>query len=499
LRVLFAACEIAGCAKTGGLADVAAALPRALAEHSVHIAVIMPLYHSARRSGSIHDTGLRLQVPVGERTFEGAIWRGMLPGCGVPAFFIEQKAFFDRNDAGGRYLYQHVADGVMRDYADNSARFIFFSRAILEAIRLLDFWPDVLHLNDWQTALAAVYLREVYDRQGPYELRPRYQELRTALTIHNVAYQGIFWKHDMPLTGLPWRLFNHDQLEFYDHLNFLKGGIVYANVMNTVSPTYAQEIQTPYYGCGLQGVLRARQTRLFGIVNGVDYSVWNPATDPHLAARYDVASFDSGKAQCKAALQRDFGLAEESHTPLFSLISRLVDQKGIDLLIAIIPQLLASGAQLVVLGHGDPYYHHALANLQRRHPGRLAVAFEVDEPLAHQVEAGADIFLMPSRYEPCGLNQLYSLKYGTVPIVRATGGLADTVTDATPATLTAGTATGFTFLAQTPAAFFETCQRAMQMLRDQPLLWQQVQRTGMAQDWSWNRSAEEYIRMYRSA
>jgi len=495
---LYAASEVAGFAKTGGLADVAASLPLALTELGVDIAVIMPLYSVIRRKASIANAGLPFSVPVGERMVNGALWRGLLPHSSVPIYFIEQPDFFERDDAArGRGIYQHLdGNGRMLDYGDNCARFVFFSRAILEAVRLLDFWPEVLHVNDWHCALAPVYLREIYDRQANRDLRPRYQRLRTLLTIHNIAYQGIFSKDEMPVTGLPWRLFNFEHLEFHDHINFLKGGIVSAEIVNTVSPTYAREIQTPYFGCGLQGSLRMKRNPIQGVVNGVDYSVWNPAIDPHLASVYDAASLPTGKAICKAALQRCLGLAVQPHAPLMAMIARLVDQKGIDLLTPIVPALLDLGAQIVVLGNGDAKYQNALTRLQRSRPESMAVVLGADEDLAHAIEAGADMFLMPSRYEPCGLNQLFSLKYGTVPIVRATGGLADTVVDATPENLAAGNATGFVFRAQAAPAFLEVCERAIVMYRERQAEWAALQRIGMAQDWSWKRSAAEYVKLY---
>ncbi len=362
----------------------------------------------------------------------------------------------------------------------------------------------MLHNNDWQTGLAPAYLREEYRRRLPADLRARYARIRTLFTIHNLAYQGLFWHWDMPLTGLDWRLFNFQQLEFYGKVNFLKTGIVFSDAITTVSPTYAREIQTPYYGCGLEGVLAERRDRLTGIVNGVDYSVWNPATDPHLAANYDLDTVVEKKPICKAALQRRFRLPERPKIPLLGIVSRLVEQKGIHLVGKTADFWLNpsrgegadGGAQLVVLGEGDPVYHRILKDLQARHPDRLGLHLGFDEILAHQIEAGADIFLMPSEYEPSGLNQLYSLKYGTVPVVRSTGGLADTIVDATDANLAAGRATGFSFLANNPQTFRTTVQRALEMYRRHPDRWLQLMKAGMRQDWSWDRSAAEYEKLY---
>jgi starch synthase len=500
VRCLYAASEVAGFAKTGGLADVAGSLPRALAERGVECAVIMPLYRAIRAANTpLENTGRTITVPVGPRLMTGSILRGKLPHSQVPIYFIDHPDYFDRDDpARGTGLYQFTApDGSKRDYPDNCERFVFFSRAVLEAMRALDFWPDIIHCNDWQTGLVPVYLREIYQASSQPQ-RAEYLACRALLTVHNLAYQGVFWHLDMPMTGLPWRLFNYEQLEFYGRLNFLKGGIVYADSVTTVSPMYAREIQTPYFGCGLHNVLARRSRELHGIVNGVDYQVWNPAADPHIPARYTVENVQQGKAACKSALQRYYGLPEKPHTPLLGMVSRLVDQKGLDLLARSAHALLQHDVQMVVLGEGEPVYHSMLTELRGRFPGRVGVSIAQDEKLAHQIEAAADIFLMPSQFEPCGLSQLYSLKYGTVPLVRATGGLADTVVDATGENLQAGTATGFAFLPYTPAAFLETVHRALCVYCEQPERWLALQRTGMNQDWSWSRSAAEYERLYRS-
>ena len=296
---------------------------------------------------------------------------------------------------------------------------------------------------------------------------------------------------------MPWSLFNHEELEFHGHINFLKGGIVFADSITTVSPMYSREIQTPYYGCGLHGVLAQRSHDIHGIVNGVDYRIWDPAVDPHLAANYDANHVQQGKAACKKALQNHYQLPEKPRLPLLGMVSRLVDQKGLDLLGQSANALLQHDLQLVVLGEGDPKYHAMLLELRKRYPGRVGVKIGQDEKLAHQIEGGADVFLMPSQYEPCGLNQLYSLKYGTVPLVRATGGLADTVVDATAQNLASGRATGFAFLPYTPAAFLETVHRALCLYCDHPERWPALQQTGMRQDWSWDRSAAEYEKLYR--
>jgi starch synthase len=498
LRILVAAPEVVGFAKTGGLADVTGALPAALARRGHQCAVLLPLYRCCR-AAALEATEHAFQVPVGGRAIRGRLWRSTLPGSEVPVWLVEQPEYFERDDpALGRGLYQlSVAGGSRRDYADNSARFAFFCRAALEALRLIGFWPDVLHANDWQTGLIPVYLRELYDRLAEERLRLHYDRIHTLMTVHNVAYQGVFPAADLQLTGLDWRLFNHHQLEFYGRLNFLKAGLVFADLISTVSPTYAREIQTPYYGGGLHGVFTERGDRLFGIVNGVDYRAWDPATDRRLPAHFSVDAIEPGKPQCKAHLQRQQGLAVEPRTPLVGVVARLVEQKGIELILKAAPDFLGGGAQLVVLGEGDPAYQRALEELQGRFPERMRLTVGFDEGLAHRIEAGADLFLMPSLYEPSGLNQLYSMHYGTPPVVRATGGLADTVTDATPQTLAAGTATGFRFAAYSGEALAETVRRAVALYRDQPQQWRAIMVHGMRQDWSWDRSAAEYEKIYQ--
>ncbi len=513
LRLLIAASEVVGFAKTGGLADVAGSLPRALSRRGHQCTIILPLY-SCARAGKVplSPTGLSFTIPIGERRISGNLWQAKLPDSSVPVYLVEQPNYFERDDpAQGRGLYQFtLPNGQKRDYPDNSERFIFFSRAVLESMRLLDYWPDLVHNNDWQTGLVAVYLREEYSRHLPPDLRARYDRIRTVITIHNIAYQGLFWHWDMPLTGLDWRLFNYRQLEFYGRINFLKAGIVFSDLLTTVSPSYAKEIQTPYYSWGLQGVLAERRDRLFGIVNGVDYSQWDPAIDRHLTHNYNVDTVAQHKPLCKASLQRRFGLLEQPRTPLLGVVSRLVDQKGIDLVAKAAEALLAqtpvayapgspaasSGIQLVVLGEGDSVYHRMLMELKARYPDRVGIALGFDEPLAHQIEGGADVFLMPSQFEPSGLNQLYSLKYGTVPVVRATGGLADTIVDYTPDKLATGQATGFTFVPFTAAALLAAVQRALDLYHQQPDLWLRLMQNGMRQDWSWDRSAMEYEQLY---
>jgi starch synthase len=493
LSILLASSEVVGFAKTGGLADVCGYLPRALARRGHRCAVILPLYRSVRNGPiPIQPTDHYLSVPIRHQMLPARLWRSKLPDSDVDVYLVEHGELFERDDpAKGYGLYQMtLPDGRRQDYPDNCGRFVFFCRAVMEAIPYVGFAPDVLHANDWQTGLLPVYVRELYQH------RPGYQQVHTLLTIHNIAYQGVFKSWEYALTGLNWRLFNHHQLEFYGQLNFLKAGIVFADWISTVSPTYAREICTSYFGNGLEGVLNERRNRLSGIVNGVDYTTWNPATDRRIAANYDVDSVREGKALCKADLQRRFDLPQEPRTPVLGMIARLVEQKGIDLVLKAANDLMKLGVQLIVLGEGDPEYHARLTALRQRYPQQVGLKLGFDEVLAHPIESGADLYLMPSLFEPSGLNQLYSLKYGTPPIVRATGGLADTITDATDENLANGTATGFTFLAYTPAALLGAVQRALDLYRDRSDEFLKVIRTGMQEDWSWDHAAGEYEQLY---
>jgi starch synthase len=483
LNILFATTEAAPFAKTGGLADVCGALPMELARLGHRVAVMMPAFRQVRGGGwPIESTGIEIGVPVGGRTMRGRLLLGQLPGGCVPVYFVEQDRYYDRPE-----LYREKGE----DYKDNCERFVFFCRAVMESIRLLDLPLDVLHCHDWQTGLIPAYLKTAYASARGYE------NIVSLLTIHNMAYQGRFWHWDMPLTGLDWQYFNWRQMEFFGQLNLLKTGIVFADAINTVSPQYACEIQSVPLGCGLEGVLQDRRDVLCGIMNGVDYDVWSPSIDPHLAANYDDKSWQEGKAACKAALQKELGLTPSPATPLIGLIGRLADQKGWDLVAQVLPRWTREAeVQWAILGTGDPRYHELLSKLAANGSSRMAARLAFSDPLAHRIEAGADMFLMPSRYEPCGLNQLYSLKYGAAPIVRATGGLADSITSATPANLAAGVANGFSFQRYDAAALDGALRQACDFYLRQPNAWRRLVTAGMRQDWSWGRSARHYIALY---
>lgn len=483
MNILVATSEAAPFAKTGGLADVCGALPVELARRGHDVAVILPAYRVARQAGlPLEVTGVRFDIPIGNRIVGGQLLESRLPHSDVPVYLVENNDYFDRPE-----LYREAGE----DYRDNCERFVFFSRAVVESIRLLKRPVQVVHANDWQTGLVPAYLKIEYCHTHGYET------IASLFTIHNMAYQGLFWHWDMLLTGLDWKYFNYRQLEYYGKLNLLKTGIVFADTVTTVSPRYALEIQTPEQGFGLEGVLASRAGDLYGVLNGVDYREWNPEHDPHLPVRYSVENWAHGKAACKMALQREMGLPTRPEVPLLGLVGRLADQKGLDLVEEVIQRWVDSeDAQWVILGTGEPKYHELFGRLARNHPNKVAARLTFSNALAHRIEAGCDIFVMPSRFEPCGLNQLYSLRYGAVPVVRATGGLADTITDATPQNLAAGTANGFVFEEYHSSALEHALRRACNAYRHQPKVWEQLVTTGMRQDWSWARSAAIYEELY---
>ena len=483
MNILFATTEAVPFCKTGGLGDVSGSLPVELARLGHEPVVILPGFRQALASGRpIEPTGVHFEVPIGRKMVPGTFLRSSLPGGQVPVYLVQQDAYFDRPE-----LYWENG----RDYKDNCERFVFFCRATLEAIKLLDLHTELVHCHDWPTGLIPAYLKTELSGVPPYD------SLASTYTIHNIAYQGNFWHWDMELTGIDWKYFNWRQMEFFGNLNFMKTGLSFADTLSTVSPRYAQEIQTSPLGCGMEGILQFRRNDLFGILNGVDYSVWNPATDSHLNGHnYTPETFVEGKRACKESLQRELGLPQVADQPLVAMIGRLTDQKGFDLVASLINQWVpTSDIQWVLLGTGELKYHQLLSDLAAQYPSKVAVRLEFSDVLAHRIEAGADILLMPSRYEPSGLNQLYSLKYGTVPVVHATGGLADTITNLTDQTLAAGRANGFSFDQYTVGAFAATLERACQTRANQDV-WRQLVRTGMQQDWSWRKSAEQYGRLY---
>ena len=477
MRVVMLAPEVHPYAKTGGLADVMAALPPALAAAGAEVAVCAPGYRSALQAAGPVASVLRLHAPVASRMEPAEIVS--VAGAAVPTVLVCADRYFDR---AGFY-----GEGG-RDYPDNAERFAFFCRAALEWLRALDSPPDVLHLHEWQSALAPAFLR------ATASLYPELARTRTVLTLHNLAYQGRFPADQWHLLNLDARYFVPEFLEFYGEINYLKAGIVFADALTTVSPSYAAEIETPAFGEGLDGVLRRRHAALHGILNGIDDRLWDPATDAHLPYHYGAGDL-AGKARCKTALQAEMGLTRDGDAPLLGVVSRLAEQKGFDLLAAILPRLLdSSNVQLAVLGSGEQRYERWLGELAAGFPARVAARIGFDEGLAHRIEAGADLLLMPSRFEPCGLNQLYSLRYGTVPVVHATGGLNDSVVEFEPAT---GTGTGFKFTSYAADDFLDALARALRTQRE-PALWSRLIANGMAQDFSWTRSAAAYRALYQT-
>ncbi len=486
LHILIAASEAIPYAKTGGLADVAGALPLEFAKLGHDVILVLPYYRRLKDSGRSFRAVGSIRVPTLKGFVDTVIEEDVVPvderGHRIRVWAFRHDAFFDR--AG---LYQDK--GV--DYEDNLDRFAFFCRAVIEGIAYLktqySWKPDILHLHDWQTSLCAVYLKTM-DRG-----RTDVQGARTVLTLHNVGYQGIFSGAEFPRIGLSPSLFTPDTLEFHGSVNLLKGGIVFSDYLTTVSPTYAQEILTPEFGFGLDGVLKRRLSRFSGILNGIDIEVWNPNTDPYLPARYSVAD-RAGKDICKRSLQQEFRLPERD-VPLVGVIARLAFQKGSDLICEIIPDLMTQEVQLVVLGTGDQAYEARFRMLQERYPQQFGLVIGFDEGLAHRIEAGADLFLMPSRYEPCGLSQLYSLRYGTVPVVRKTGGLADTVVPLTSKNAELGKATGFHFEEITAESLLAVMQEAIAVYRDRST-WSKLIEAGMSTDVSWARSARAYDQLF---
>lgn len=473
-------------AKSGGLGDVCGALPGQLQRIGCPTTCFLPAYRTALQSGlPIQPTSIAFTIPIGNKVMACRLLETRLPRGDVLVYLIDQPHYFDRP---GLYLDQHG------EYRDNCERFCFFCRAVVEAIQRLELPVDIVHCHDWQTGLIPALISAHYN--GLSWMR----SARTVMTIHNLAYQGQFWHYDMPLTGLGWEHFHWQRMEFHGHLNLLKTGIVYADKITTVSPTYAREITTPEHGCGLDPILRQREADLVGIVNGVDYEQWNPETDPHLPVPYGPQRWREGKAQCKVALQQELGLRVDAAVPLIGIVSRLVDQKGWDLILPLLRQWVQHReVQWAILGTGEQRYEQPLRELADEHPQLLAARLEFSEALAHRIEAGSDMFLMPSRYEPCGLNQLYSLKYGTVPIVNPTGGLADTVVDATPDAIAEHRATGFYLPSYSLEGLEQALRRAVDVYQRQPPTWGRIVEQGMLQDWSWHRSAEHYRQVYLSA
>jgi len=479
MKILFATSEISPFSRAGGLADVSADLPLALARMGHEICIATPKYRQTRRvKPPLKLLNTHLEVPISWMKKTAQIYQSSLAEK-VSVYFIGRDDLYDRE---GLYGNEYG------DYQDNAERFIFFSRAVLELCLALDLRPDIIHSNDWQTGLIPVYLKTLYAHA------PSLKSTASLFTIHNLGYQGLFWHYDLHLTGLGWELFTPKALEFFGKLNLMKGGIVFADILNTVSPNYRKEILTPANGFGLEGVLKNREADLYAVLNGVDYQVWDPSRDPLLSATYTPSNLENKKV-CKANLQGLFHLKKKGELPVIAIISRFLDRKGLDLVSRIFPRLMELEIEVILMGQGLEQYQTWALEMAGKYPGFIGLEMGYNGPLAHQIQAGADILLMPSRYEPCGLDQLYALKYGTIPIVRAVGGLEDTVEEYNPQT---DQGTGFKFKEYEVEKLFQTIQRALSFYRDKPR-WKRLIQRAMNQDFSWEKSASQYESLYQKA
>lgn len=465
MNILFISSEVVPFAKTGGLADVIGALPEALAKRGHACSIILPLYKCVTKAGF---------TPELFKECDGFNLRFLKHGS-VNIYFIEKEEYYGRD---------HLYGAPQGDYPDNASRFGFFAKAVIAAITHIG-RQDILHCNDWQSSLIPLYVKNFHKD------RPEFNKTKILFTIHNMAYQGLFNKEVMPGLGLGDEFFTPGRLEFYDKLNFMKAGIIYSDAVSTVSEGYSREILTPEFGAGLDGLLKTREKDLYGIVNGVDYSIWNPATDKFLAARYSGKDL-SGKEECKKDILKECGIKYSPKRPLIGMITRFAEQKGIDLVAQGMGSIIRMGADFVILGFGDEKYNSIFSRMSLKYKGRMTALIKFDNALAHKIEAGSDMFLMPSRYEPCGLNQLYSLKYATVPVVRAVGGLEDTVENFDAA---AKKGNGFKFKDASCRGLLSTLKTAINVFKNKTL-WNALLKNCLACDYSWDSSAEKYEKLY---
>lgn len=483
MKIIMITSELSPFAKTGGLADMVSMLSGALSCSDIEVYIIIPFYSQiSEKKYKIENLKKSVSVFIAGRQLQGDLFKGHLPGLpcsSCTVYFIKNREYYDRP-----FLYGN-ADG---DYADNCERFVFFSKSSLELIKALDLNPDIIHCHDWQTALIPVYLATDY--QDDVVLG----NVKSLFTIHNLAYQGVFWHWDWPLTSLDWSLFSWQGLEFYGKINLLKGGIVFADAISTVSKTYSREIMTPEYGCGLDGVLRSRKDNIFGIVNGMDYDLWNPEDDKCIKSGYSIRDL-SGKRKCKAALQKELKLEIDPGVPLVAMIGRIVEQNGIDLLEECYDAVMQEALQLVILGIGSRYNVEKFKKFASRYPEKSVFVAGYDDRLARRMYAGSDMLLMPSLFEPCGYSQLIAMRYGSVPVVHSSGGLADTVIDLSPEGIEDGTSTGFVFLESNPAALYDEIDRALNFYADAEN-WNKIVYNCMNTDWSFLNTADNYTKLY---
>jgi starch synthase len=491
LNIVYLTSEAVPFAKTGGLADVCGALPSKIAALGHQAVVIMPAFAAIRESGlSIESTDISFAIPMSPKKLVGArLLKSVLPDSEVPVWFIDQPMYFDR---------QGLYGAAGSDYVDNAERFAFFCRAAMQAITRMGWSVDVVHCNDWQSGLVPALMKNAPSNQPFLREHPWVPRAKSLITVHNLAYQGIFPKENFEWTGEDWVHFNSEAYEYYDQINYLKTALSTADMISTVSPKYAEEICTPQHGCGLDPVLVARKGRVSGIINGIDTDIWNPAKDPLLFANYDQSNWRQGKGANKSSLQKHFGLAEDPQLPMIGLVGRLAEQKGWDLILPVLEKHLLEDRpnQWVVLGSGGVHFEKTLQELAQKYPDRFGLHIGFSDQLAHRIEAASDLFVMPSHYEPCGLNQLYSLRYGTIPVVTPTGGLADSVTDVNEITLANRTATGFFLKSPSPAGLDESIGDALRLRYHNPEKWEQIVQTAMSQDWSWRKSASQYAKLY---
>lgn len=478
MKILLASSEVVPYIKTGGLGDVAGTLINEYRKTGTEASAILPLYKKIKQSArdfKLISLGKEITVPLGNSLEKGSLWKGKTPE-GADVYFIENRKFYDRDE---------IYSTSRGDYPDNASRFIFYSRGVLEALKALKLKPDIIHCNDWQTGLIPVYLKTLYKDEFP--------KTATLMTIHNLGYQGIFKQSEMPLTGLAPALFNINGLEFHGKINFLKAGILFADIINTVSGNYAKEILTSEYGFGLDEVLRKRRNYLYGIINGIDYSEWNPEEDNFIPAKYSKDDL-SGKVICKKYLQKEHGLAV-TNSPLIGMVTRLSSQKGLDIVADAMDMIIGSGVQMIILGKGDESLHRVFSGFQKKYRRNLSVTIGFDNELAHKIYAGSDIFLMPSRYEPCGLGQLIALRYSTIPVARKTGGLLDTIEEYNPSE---GTGSGFLFTSYSYTELIKTVKRAKKFFNAKKH-WLNLQKNAMSRNFSWPHSAKKYLSLYQKA
>jgi starch synthase len=479
MKILLASSELHPYSKTGGLADMAGALAKSLAHAGHRVGVVTPLYRGIlEKFPGLKKMDWHMDLPLGPRFVHAEVWT-LEPVPGLTIYFIHQTDFYQRNG-----LYGEAG----ADYADNAERFIFFSKAAMHLARYLPWQPEIVHAHDWQTGLLPLLIQHERLQAGWLKVP------RTCFTIHNLAYQGIFPAAQYPLTNLPLDYFNINGAEFYGKMNCLKAGIAFTDAITTVSPRYAREITTPELGCGLDDLLRRRQSSLFGILNGVDYEEWNTTKNPHLPFPYSVRNL-AGKTKDKLSLQKEIGLPVNAEVPLFGTITRLAEQKGLDIELAALEEMLSTDMQFTLLGSGSPVFEKAYRELARRYPQKAAVRIGFDQGLSHRIEAGCDFYIMPSKFEPCGLNQMYSLRYGTVPLVRVTGGLDDTVVDISEEPELAD---GIKFTEYSGRALARALRKAL-VLYQEPKLLLEYRRNGMNADFSWDRMVQKYIEVYQKS